>query len=85
MKWSGVEEERALSAPVTPHWRVPIVAHIANPKSKGSPFKLIGQIDRLVDQGDEVLIVDYKSNRQAPTTVEGVEHFEEALRPALEF
>jgi len=51
---------------------VPIVAHIANPKSKGLPFKLIGQIDRLVDQGDEVLIVDYKSNRQAPTTVEGV-------------
>jgi ATP-dependent helicase/nuclease subunit A len=51
---------------------VPIVAHIANPKSKGSPFKIIGQIDRLVDQGDEVLIVDYKSNRQAPTTVEGV-------------
>jgi ATP-dependent helicase/nuclease subunit A len=51
---------------------VPIVALIANPKSKGLPLKLIGQIDRLVDLGDEILIVDYKTNRPPPTTVEGV-------------
>ncbi|MFA9550319.1 MAG: double-strand break repair helicase AddA [Hyphomicrobium sp.] len=57
-----------------PHSRaeVPIVALIANPKSKEPPLRLIGQIDRLVDLGDEVLIVDYKTNRPPPTTVEGV-------------
>ena len=80
VRGSIVEESLAiLNAPeftalFGPHSRaeIPIVALIANPKSKGSPLKLIGQIDRLVDQGDEVLIVDYKTNRQAPTTVEGV-------------
>ncbi|MHA1180150.1 MAG: 3'-5' exonuclease, partial [Alphaproteobacteria bacterium] len=57
-----------------PHSRaeVPIVALIANPKSKEPPLRLIGQIDRLVDLGDEVLIVDYKTNRPPPTTVEDV-------------
>ena len=57
-----------------PHSRaeVPIVALIANPKFKEPPLKLIGQIDRLVDLGDEVLIVDYKTNRPPPTTVEDV-------------
>lgn len=57
-----------------PHSRpeVPIVALLPNPKSKGPPLKLIGQIDRLVDLGDEVLIVDYKTNRRPATTVEGI-------------
>ena len=57
-----------------PHSRaeVPIVALIPNPKSKGLPLKIIGQIDRLVDLGNEVLIVDYKTNRPPPTTVEGI-------------
>ncbi|MGI9403308.1 MAG: double-strand break repair helicase AddA, partial [Hyphomicrobium sp.] len=57
-----------------PHSRaeVPIVALIPNPKSKGPPLKLIGQIDRLVDLGNEVLIVDYKTNLPPPMTVEGV-------------
>ncbi|MGI9403377.1 MAG: PD-(D/E)XK nuclease family protein, partial [Hyphomicrobium sp.] len=57
-----------------PHSRaeVPIVALIPNPKSKGPPLKLIGQIDRLVDLGNEILIVDYKTNRPPPMTVEGV-------------
>ena len=62
------------SALFGPHSRaeVPIVALIPNPKSKGPPLKLIGQIDRLVDLGNEVLIVDYKTNRPPPATVEGV-------------
>ncbi len=51
---------------------VPIVALIPNPKRKGPPLKLIGQLDRLVDLGDEVLIVDYKTNRPPPTKVDQV-------------
>ncbi|KAB2941848.1 double-strand break repair helicase AddA [Hyphomicrobium sp.] len=51
---------------------VPIVALIPNPQRKGPPLKLIGQLDRLVDLGDEVLIVDYKTNRPPPTKVEQV-------------
>ncbi len=51
---------------------VPIVALIPNPKRKGPPLKLIGQLDRLVDLGNEILIVDYKTNRPPPTKVEQV-------------
>jgi len=51
---------------------VPIVARLPNPKGSGPPVKLVGQIDRLVERGDEVLIVDYKTNRPPPQTVERV-------------
>jgi ATP-dependent helicase/nuclease subunit A len=51
---------------------VPIVALLPNPKGRGQPLKLVGQIDRLVDLGTEVLIVDYKTNRPPPTEVERV-------------
>jgi ATP-dependent helicase/nuclease subunit A len=51
---------------------VPIVALIPNSRRKGPPLKLIGQLDRLVDLGKEVLIVDYKTNRPPPTEVERV-------------
>ncbi|MEI9900095.1 MAG: PD-(D/E)XK nuclease family protein [Hyphomicrobium sp.] len=51
---------------------VPIVALIPNPKGKGPPLKLMGQLDRLVDLGSEVLIVDYKTNRPPPSKVEQV-------------
>jgi ATP-dependent helicase/nuclease subunit A len=51
---------------------VPIVALLPNPKPKGVPLKLLGQIDRLVDLGTEVLIVDYKTNRPPPREVERV-------------
>jgi ATP-dependent helicase/nuclease subunit A len=34
--------------------------------------KLIGQIDRLVEDGNDVLIVDYKTNRPPPERVEDV-------------
>jgi ATP-dependent helicase/nuclease subunit A len=51
---------------------VPIVALIPNPTGKGPPLKLMGQLDRLVDLGPEVLIVDYKTNRPPPQKVEQV-------------
>ena len=45
---------------------VPIVAEIQRPSGKGPPLRLNGQIDRLVQIGDRVLIVDYKTNRPPP-------------------
>ncbi len=51
---------------------VPIVAQLRNPKPNRPALKLIGQIDRLVEDGDEILIVDYKTNRPPPLKVEGV-------------
>ncbi|MFA5899821.1 MAG: double-strand break repair helicase AddA [Hyphomicrobium sp.] len=51
---------------------VPIVALLANPRGKGAPLKLMGQLDRVVVQGDEVLIVDYKTNRPPPLEVDQV-------------
>ncbi len=51
---------------------VPIVALISNPMRKGPPLKLIGQLDRLIDLGSEVLVVDYKTNRPPPAKVEQV-------------
>jgi ATP-dependent helicase/nuclease subunit A len=52
---------------------VPIVALIARPgASAGPPLRITGQVDRLAEIGDEVLIVDYKTNRAAPPDVERV-------------
>ena len=51
---------------------VPIVARLPNPRPQGTALKLIGQIDRLIDLGDEILIVDYKTNRPPPLEVERV-------------
>ena len=51
---------------------VPIVAVIRRPDGGGKPFRLTGQIDRLVDTGTEVLIIDYKTNRPPPLQVAGV-------------
>ncbi len=51
---------------------VPVVAVLPNPKPKGAPLRLVGQIDRLVDLGNEVLIVDYKTNRPPPKRIEAV-------------
>jgi ATP-dependent helicase/nuclease subunit A len=45
---------------------VPIVAEIRHPSRRGQVLRLSGQIDRLVDLGHEVLIVDYKTNRPPP-------------------
>jgi ATP-dependent helicase/nuclease subunit A len=43
---------------------VPIVGTIETP---AGPRVVSGQIDRLVDTGSEILIIDYKTNRPAPT------------------
>jgi len=51
---------------------VPIVAEIARPGGRGPTLRLAGKIDRLVRQGREVLIVDYKTNRPPPADVDGV-------------
>jgi ATP-dependent helicase/nuclease subunit A len=51
---------------------VPIVAVLPNPHGKGPPLKLTGQLDRVVDLGNEVLVVDYKTNRPPPAKVEQV-------------
>jgi ATP-dependent helicase/nuclease subunit A len=48
---------------------VPIVAEIPPPPGRGLPLKLMGQIDRLAVLGNEVLVVDYKTNRPPPTDV----------------
>ena len=57
----------AKAAPRCRSWRC-----CPTPSPSGRPLKLIGQIDRLVEAGDEVLIVDYKTNRPPPTKVEDV-------------
>ncbi len=49
---------------------VPIVARIK--RKDGPDIELSGQIDRLVELDDEVLIVDYKTNRPPPQTPEEV-------------
>jgi ATP-dependent helicase/nuclease subunit A len=45
---------------------VAIVAEIPPPDGVGAPIRVAGQIDRLVENGREVLIVDYKTNRPPP-------------------
>ncbi len=51
---------------------VPIVASIAPPSGKGPHLKITGQIDRMVQLGDDVLIVDFKTNRPPPFEPEKV-------------
>lgn len=48
---------------------VPIVGTI---DTMTGPRVISGQIDRLVDTGSEILIIDYKTNRPAPITPENV-------------
>ena len=51
---------------------VPIVAEIPQPSGRGPALKLTGQIDRLAVTREAVLIIDYKTNRAAPSKVEDV-------------
>ncbi|MCB1509976.1 MAG: double-strand break repair helicase AddA [Hyphomicrobiaceae bacterium] len=52
---------------------VPVVAELSAPEGeKGPPLRINGQIDRLVRLGDELLILDYKTNRPPPLQVDGV-------------
>ncbi len=51
---------------------VAIVAEVAHPKGTGPALRVAGKIDRLVQDGDSVLIVDYKTNRPPPADPAGV-------------
>jgi ATP-dependent helicase/nuclease subunit A len=51
---------------------VPIVAIIPRPSGAGPALRIAGQIDRLVELADEVLIIDYKTNRSSPERPEDV-------------
>jgi len=51
---------------------VPIVAIIPRPQGSGPALRIAGQIDRLVELPDKILIVDYKTNRRAPQTPDDV-------------
>lgn len=49
---------------------VPIAARLSH---SGKTVGLTGQIDRLLVDDDRILIVDYKTNRPAPATIEGAD------------
>jgi len=51
---------------------VPVAAVIPRPKGTGPALRITGQIDRLAEIGNEVLIVDYKTNRPPPREAAGV-------------
>ena len=43
-----------------------IVADVPDPRGRGPALRLAGKIDRLVQDGTTILIVDYKTNRPPP-------------------
>jgi ATP-dependent helicase/nuclease subunit A len=51
---------------------VPLVAVIPRAAGSGPPLRIAGQVDRLAVVAGEVLIVDFKTNRRAPRSVEEV-------------
>ncbi|GJL99371.1 MAG: double-strand break repair helicase AddA [Methyloligella sp.] len=51
---------------------VSLIARITPKKTGATPILLQGQIDRLVVREDEILIIDYKSNRPSPRKLEDV-------------
>jgi ATP-dependent helicase/nuclease subunit A len=51
---------------------VAIAAEIARPDARGPALRLTGKIDRLAEVGEDIMIVDYKTNRAAPDGLEGV-------------
>lgn len=51
---------------------VSLIARITPKKSGKTPILLSGQIDRLVVRDNEVMIIDYKSNRPSPRQLEDV-------------
>jgi ATP-dependent helicase/nuclease subunit A len=50
----------------------PLAAVIPRPSGGGPALDLSGQIDRIAITDTEVLIIDYKTNRPPPVTVQGV-------------
>ena len=69
----AILEAPAFAARFGPHARaeVAIAAEIPPPAGhRGeTPLRITGQIDRLVDLGHEILVVDYKTNRPPPHEV----------------
>jgi len=51
---------------------VSLIARITPKKTGSTPILLQGQIDRLIVRKDEILIIDYKSNRPSPRKLEEV-------------
>ncbi len=51
---------------------VAIAADIPNPCRSGPSLQINGQIDRLVQRTNDILIIDYKSNRRPPESPAGV-------------
>jgi ATP-dependent helicase/nuclease subunit A len=51
---------------------VPLTAALPLTGPDGRPVVIAGQVDRLAVTGKEVLLVDYKTNRPPPQTVDGV-------------
>jgi ATP-dependent helicase/nuclease subunit A len=51
---------------------VQIAARLPRPDGASPPLEVAGTIDRLVEMADQVLIVDYKTNRPPPRQVEEV-------------
>jgi ATP-dependent helicase/nuclease subunit A len=48
---------------------VEIVAHVPDPQGRGPALRLSGKIDRLVQDGNTIWIVDYKTNRPPPRDI----------------
>jgi ATP-dependent helicase/nuclease subunit A len=65
----AVLREQAFAALFGPDARaeVAIAAEIPHPFGRGPALRLNGKIDRLVRNGDGILIVDYKTNRPPPS------------------
>lgn len=51
---------------------VAIAADIPRPDGQGPALRLTGKIDRLAEVGEDIMIVDYKTNRTPPKDLEGV-------------
>jgi ATP-dependent helicase/nuclease subunit A len=64
----------ALSAYFGPGSRaeVPIVGDFEPPQGKGRPFRIIGQIDRLAEVDGRISMLDFKTNRPSPRSLDAV-------------
>ena len=71
----AVLREPRFSAVFGPEARaeVPVVAEIQRPAGDGGPpLRITGQIDRLLVRDEDILIVDYKTNRSPPVSKDDV-------------
>ncbi len=51
---------------------IPIVANLKRPSGSGPDLRLSGAIDRLADLGNSIFVVDFKTNRAPPATLNEV-------------